>query len=725
MEFKNSNLLKIRLILLDIFPSFEDLKKQYKEGLSIIFHGINMFYNLEELISQKQEIVLSPHQSKKKLMISIIKLTDILATGQLQVKQGTQWVTFLYENKEKPTQGNLALNLIDCIKINILVDILSENNLSKRNNSIEIPERKEIKNKLNKKSKDSFNFQKITKLHNIYKTAYHNNSQEHYNSEIIDNNLVNQTFSSITKEYNKKIDINNNLNNSINFLYKEFINNNNNIYSLKKLKSQNNTNINKKFKKRVNNSSMNHSGVESKTLNYSSNKNISNKKSYSKPKMNMKEEKNHFFSSTLKNFNTSNNRKNNFFYKKYLATSDNDNNSNCQNFDINIDELLTDKITEHINMVGGGNNNNIMKNNGLSGVIDNNKFKKLDNYNNNINRNKLIYSKTKPSNIINVNVKVNELYRAKNGKKKSKNKYKYNNVNKNINNQKNMTYTNPILFNKKNINKNILDLEISTNSIVDESDKQRKNLIKVNKEDKTISTKKNKKIIFNQENSSEPTTISIHKNNKSQCYTAYDKSIISDKSYDHINNNNNNDNEIECNNFNLIKKEFILVYNDNYIKNIQEDLLKLEIELFIEKMTELIKEYHKQIEIKNMEHELMKNYYKNYVNKYLLQWKLYNKLKYIEELHESKRKNIFEDRKQIDKNKINKININQKEINLFQILFNNKKEKYPIDIDEKKFFKNILLNVLGKCNNNILNLNLLQNDKYKTWIKYNIPNFDI
>ena len=724
MEFKNSNLLKIRLILLDIFPSFEDLKKQYKEGLSIIFHGINMFYNLEELISQKQEIVLSPHQSKKKLMISIIKLTDILATGQLQVKQGTQWVTFLYENKEKPTQGNLALNLIDCIKINILVDILSENNLSKRNNSIEIPERKEINNKLNKKSKENFNFQKITKLHNKYKTAYHNNSQEHYNSEIIDNNLVNQTFSSITKEYNKKIDINNNLNNSINFLYKEFINNNNNIYSLKKLKSQNNTNINKKFKKRVNNSSMNHSEVESKTLNYSSNKNISNKKSYSKPKMNMKEEKNHFFSSTLKNFNTNNNRKNNFFYKKYLATSDNDNNSNCQNCDINIDELLTDKITEHINMVGGGNGNNIMKNNGLNGVLDNNKFKKLDNYNNNINRNKLIYSKTKPSNIINVNVKVNELYRAKNGKKKSKNKYKYNNVNKNINNQKNMTYTNPILFNKKNINKNILDLEISTNSIVDESDKQRKNLIKVNKEDKTISTKKNKKIIFNQENSSEPTTISIHKNNKSQCYTAYDKSIISDKSYDHINNNNNNnDNEIECNNFDLIKKEFILVYNDNYIKNIQEDLLKLEIELFIEKMTELIKEYHKQIEIKNMEHELMKNNYKNYVNKYLLQWKLYNKLKYIEELHESKRKNIFEDRKQIDKNKINKININQKEINLFQILFNNKKEKYPIDIDEKKFFKNILLNVLGKCNNNILNL--LQNNKYKTWIKYNIPNFDI
>ena len=270
MEFKNSNLLKIRLILLDIFPSFEDLKKQYKEGLSIIFHGINMFYNLEELISQKQEIVLSPHQSKKKLMISIIKLTDILATGQLQVKQGTQWVTFLYENKEKPTQGNLALNLIDCIKINILVDILSENNLSKRNNSIEIPERKEINNKLNKKSKENFNFQKITKLHNKYKTAYHNNSQEHYNSEIIDNNLVNQTFSSITKEYNKKIDINNNLNNSINFLYKEFINNNNNIYSLKKLKSQNNTNINKKFKKRVNNSSMNHSEVESKTLNYSS-----------------------------------------------------------------------------------------------------------------------------------------------------------------------------------------------------------------------------------------------------------------------------------------------------------------------------------------------------------------------------------------------------------------------------------------------------------------------
>ena len=153
MDPKDSNSSKIKIILLDIFPSFEDLENQDKKGLSIIFHGINKFYNLKELISQKEEIILSSNLTQTKMAISIIQNTDILATGQMIIKHGTQWVTFSYENKEKLSQGNLVLNLIDCIKINILCEIPNkiQNNTKKRNNSIEFPDKKDNKYNLNKK----------------------------------------------------------------------------------------------------------------------------------------------------------------------------------------------------------------------------------------------------------------------------------------------------------------------------------------------------------------------------------------------------------------------------------------------------------------------------------------------------------------------------------------------------------------------------------------------
>ena len=51
----------------------------------------------------------------------------------------------------------------------------------------------------------------------------------------------------------------------------------------------------------------------------------------------------------------------------------------------------------------------------------------------------------------------------------------------------------------------------------------------------------------------------------------------------------------ESDNYSKLKEDFILLYNDNYVKNIQEDLLKLEIELFVEKMTGLTSAYHYEI----------------------------------------------------------------------------------------------------------------------------------
>jgi hypothetical protein len=711
---KNKKSTKLRIYLLDIFPSLEDLNNQNKSDLSIIFHGINMFYDLEELISQRKEIIITPNQTQIKIIMSIVKSTDVLASGHMLIKHGTQWVTFLYENKEKSAPGNLALNLIDCIKINISCEILNnQNSQKKRNNSIEYPERKDIINKINKKTNE--NFQKITKKMNLnLNKKNHNNSQEHCNSEFIENyanananttnkktasidyNTDNQVLTSINREHNKKYDINNasnNLNNSINCIHKQY--SNNNFCSLKKLKSQKNAN-NKKLKKRVNNSTMNMSGIESKTLTY---------KNSSKPKVD--KEENNILSSTLKNFNNIN-RKN---IKKYISSTDNENNPNFQNYAINIDELLSNKITEHINVM----DKNYKNNNGLIGINIKHRYKKINNNNSKINnstsQNKITHSKTKTSNFINVNVNVNasELNKQKNDNKKFKKSKNRFNTNSNLGN-KYLTNNNSILNNNKT--KNNFDLEISTNSIIDENDKK---IVKEKKDD-TISTKKNKKKTFSHESIAEHNAVSTNKINKTQ-YTI--ERTITDKSSEQIINESESESEDELNNYNKLKEDFMLLYNDEYIKNIQEDLLKLEVELFIEKISELIKEYHAQVEMKTMEHEILNNTYKKNVKNYIYQWKLYNRLQYIKIYHKSKIENPFEDKKKTDKNNNTKISINKKEMILFETLFSNNKDK---DKDEKNnILKNVILNALRNKDKNILEI--FKNDKSKNWIQQNISNF--
>ena len=771
MEPKDSNSSKIKIILLDIFPSFEDLENQDKKGLSIIFHGINKFYNLKELISQKEEIIISPNLTQTKMAISIIQNTDILATGQMIIKHGTQWVTFSYENKEKSSQGNLVLNLIDCIKINILCEIPTKNqiNTKKRNNSIEFPDKKDNKLNLNKKFE---NFKKMGKNYKINRKN-HNNSQENYNNELVESyNYFNATvkkknsndfslniqiLSTITKEHNKKFEIynsnNNNVNNSLNCLYKQFNYNNKNLYSLKKLNTEKYLN-NKKFKKRINNSAMNISGSETKTSNYNQNLNNSNVKSTSRSKIDKKEENNgSLLSSTLKNFNFKNIRKKNNTFRKYLSSSENENNPNFQNYSINIDEILSNKIREHVNVEKSYN-----KGNCLNSLFDKSKIKKANNntntfhLNNKLSSNGLAHAKTKTTNFINVNLNNNELSKTKNEKKqkskirfgKNKDNTNMNKTNYNINNSQKFFSNNNSIKTKKNNNFN---LEISTNCFAEEKDKNKEinfnknNGLNLYSKDKkvnyTISTRKNKKIIFNKEASSQSNNFMVHLNNNDKSPNSKNLSdrntekIINDYiTNDNENENGNvnkneigndkeneigNDNENEYNAYEKIKEDFNLVYNDEYIKNIQEDLLKLEIELFIEKITELIKSYHNQIDLYNLEHEIVKNNYRNNVRQYLFQWKLYNKLQYLKMTRESKIINPFENKKQIKKNNINKVDINQKEMVIFKTLFSDNNE------DRKRILKRIILNALENNDKNIKPL--LKDFKFKNWMQKNINDF--
>jgi len=723
MEFKNLKSSKIKLILLDIFPSLEDLKSQDKGGLSIIFHGINIFYDLEELISKRKEVVIIPHQTQIRIIMSIIKGTDILATGQMLIKHGTQTVTFSYENKEKSPSGNLYFNLIDCIKINISCEIINENqnNHTIENISINFNEGKENSKIYNSNKKMTYNFQKK------YQKKNHNNSQEFHNNVLIENinnynttnkkqnsssyyNLDNHFFSTMTKNHSKKSEIRNtskNLNNSLNSLYKKF---NNNFNS-----------NNKRYKKRMNNS-------EISCSNFNTNNNNNNNSS---TKIDSKDH-NLLFCNTSENFNSNNNIKKNKYLKKRISSTEKENNPNLENYTINtatavntidIDDLLSDKIKEHVNI-----GKNIKKINYI-GLFDKTKFKKINNYNNSIISkqpylNGLIHSKTKTSNFINVNINNSELSKSKNDNENSKRKTRLNNsiyLNQSKKSIMNNTQRYPSNYNLLNSKKNNnINIDTSSISFVEETDKNRNNKIS----NTIYDTKKNKKIKYNEEIILEPNNTSFRKSSRtprfpepSELKSERIKNIIKEEEY---------------NPFNILRDEFLSVYNDEYIGNIKDDLLKLEIELFTEKITELIKTYHTQIDLKSTENKILKNNYKNNVKKYLYYWKLYNKLQYKKVLSGCTEENPWEEKKQIDEDNINRINVNKEEITIFKTLFSNKKENRINDEDKeenyncnkddnKVMLKNIILNVLGDNDMNILWI--LKNNKYKNWIHEKIVDF--
>ena len=157
-----------------------------------------------------------------------------------------------------------------------------------------------------------------------------------------------------------------------------------------------------------------------------------------------------------------------------------------------------------------------------------------------------------------------------------------------------------------------------------------------------------------------------------------------------------NDNiTLENDNFNKLKEDFLLLYNNDYVKNIKEDLLNLEIELFVEKTTELTREYHFQLFDKLLEYQIERNKCNINLSNYTQINKLYNKLQSIKLNKEIKKKNINENNKFFIKQNNNIFNTNKNEINLYNILLNyNSNNK----IENKKKLKNILNIILNKKN---------------------------
>ena len=60
------------------------------------------------------------------IIVSLVKSNNIIASGSINLKYGEQWITLNSETKKKSSM-NLALSLIDCIKLKIFCEIKNIN----------------------------------------------------------------------------------------------------------------------------------------------------------------------------------------------------------------------------------------------------------------------------------------------------------------------------------------------------------------------------------------------------------------------------------------------------------------------------------------------------------------------------------------------------------------------------------------------------------------------
>ena len=677
MEKKTSKeITNLKLSFIDIFPSYEEIDEN-NEGIIISFQNVDLTYNLTELIKNREELFVPQQTPNQTIKINLIKSNNPYATGPFTVKNGEQWVTFTYDHKKKQS-SNLALSLIDCIKIKFFCKmdyVQGLNNTLLTNTEIQTTKNDSILANILQKPSPK-------KLYNNFTTKKKNNSHNNNIGNMMEHDSLRTEESKISKmleNISPEVKSNNNTNNNLNNTT---------------LNSSKNTNINNPLLKSENLSEFNplasSSGVMGKDF----------------------------------KVNEKNKSKN---VKKTYSNNLNNNNNNINNNSVNIENKKSSDITspstqkkknsnknnETLNREKTKNNNSLSNNN-ISNTIDgknpeNNKSKQnlkrnksknlMENNNNNNSNNKTKTSKKEKQtksvtpNANNLNNANNEQKSKKitkdlsnknvyvNQKKEDKNEKNEEDINNNTNNNNNNIseniYENKI-DNDKNINSNI---NINNNELIDN------NNINNNENDINLA---NKLINDNYEN--------IEKNNEP----------LLDDDNDELEN-------YGLDNFSKKLEDFQLLYSDEYIKGIKEEDYSLEIELYIEKLIELITEYHLQIEEKDLEYQLIKNMYQKNIYQYLEINKLQKKLQLLRDDYELKKNIPKPINEEHDKNYINNLITNKVEMNMFKFLLYSQKEKETKEKREK--IKKILKNLLNKPKHKkIIN----QNEKIAKWVQINI-----
>ena len=587
------NKINIKIILLDIFPSLEEVNNNNSDITTISFQDNNLSYNLSEFLSTKKEISLTFSQNTSKAKLTLYKNDIIYASGLLSLKNNEQWITLEYENKKAQTNSNIALSLLDCIKLKINCKIIS-GNVSENNYVNIVKKNKEkLRQKLNaiKKFNDDENIDSSIELFN---TEGNMRSNRSYEKEEKSQGLSISTI--INKNKEKKIGIN--------------LENNNKLNNKKMTKAT----------EKLNQISLT-------------------------------------IPSTSKNLDRiGNNKKKSDLEKASLFTEINSKTKN----------KTVKRSYENINNLN----------------LNSKKHCKNSNSTKNM-------KKRKSSGAQKLNLE--ESYNKKENGKNEK-------MDKNIKKDKKK------IRKKKSFDKaNRISRNVEDNKLMKSSDITEKELNSISKEKIKENNKLYNLLTENNENNEKEVIIS-HDVEEIQ-----DDDVNAQSSF-----NGFNMEDIETDIFSKQLEDFQLLYNDEYIKTINNDYIKLEIELFIEKIIELTSFYNNKIEEKNLEYQILKNKYLNNISKFIEIQKLVDKLRIIKTKLNLKKYKLKEIEVSYLNNSINNLITNKQEVKIFN---NNLIEEIQKKNTEKKVALKKIIEKLVENGKNKSELN--KNERFKIWLKNN------
>jgi hypothetical protein len=183
-----------------------------------------------------------------------------------------------------------------------------------------------------------------------------------------------------------------------------------------------------------------------------------------------------------------------------------------------------------------------------------------------------------------------------------------------------------------------------------------------------------------------------------------------------INLNNNENHNISNNNYDIdnskflqLKDDFNLLYTEDYLSNVQNDTLRLELELMIDKTFEIIKNYHN--EINKIKKEKKRNFViLNNINFFFQNLNKKNfKFNQFRENEQIKKNNLNIILKNFSVENLNCLDIQKKEFVLFKNLLPKK------ILEKKSLLKEICIKIVQK-NHKFFD----DSSRFKDWIKNNV-----
>ena len=736
----------LKIKFLEINPPINEIIKT-KEEVNIIFQGNNNFYDLKKYLISKIPIQIQLHKGKKSIIMTLLKSNNVMATGLLAIRPGEQNVIFNYEDNKK-VKGVKAVNinkLLDCIKLKILCEF--DNNDNKENDK-ENNNKNIIENKMNDSINKYVPKVNLMKSTNILKNKNNNLTKKIFEKKkkflgnyCTNNNSKKNTIINSSQDFCLGGDYSTYLTEEINTVKQ----NASNLNEIKKLNAYcstkiNNNNVSRKTEYEMSAKSKNRLN-KAKSKNYFSavKKQYKNFGAMNNSTINLMNQNNKLaFNDNIENndINTINNNNNNSISNRNTLkptisfnkgskrnTTNNKNTNFSKNLMTTLDNLISGQIVEHVDMSKkeknkinyNSNSGNKILNHINNRRINNNNTCRVNNNNNNNEDKKKILGNNNMCNIDSNNNVMNSTIAI--GIKKNELQFSLNSMQENDNKK---LYKNNIKPFTNRANNEILEKKMSENNIAHKNNKHKFNkslcqqsfIEKIfNGNDINQNRNENEKLnTINPCKSSDklqPVNI-INKdkedNKEDNKGDNIDNNIEqkNENNFNELNNDEENE-ELEMDEYTKLKEDFNLLYNDEYIKQITEDLLKLEVELFFEKMSELFSAYHLQMDEKILENQIIKRDYEKNIANYLLYVKLNNKLQF-QKAQQTKKYNLKEKGININNQNLENVNLNKNELNIFKIIF--------ADEDDFKKLKKIVSIILKKEGNKEL-----LDEKYKFFMK--------